>query len=122
MSLPDWMWRVIVETDERGELILLAHEPHRAAAKRFVRNQLEIPVQTWGETYILPETWDCPVCGTHEGATKAPNLRGDYDWECLSCGSKLWGEPMDWDRIQEGPHVPDYRKRGGSQQTLGDSE
>ena len=109
--LPDWHWRVIVYTEERGELILGAYEPHRAAAKHHVEDRLDIEVVEWRRTYIPRPSWDCPVCGVHEGAMKMPNLRGDYDWECQNCGSKFWGEPMDWDRIEEGSWVKERRKR-----------
>jgi len=109
-ALPRWHWRVIVHTDERGKLILGAHEPHRAAAKQYVADRLDIDVTEWRRTYVPAPTWDCPVCGTHEGATEQPNLRGDHDWECMVCGSRFWGEPMDWDRIEEGTRVPAHRQ------------
>lgn len=117
-ELPNWHWRVIVETEERGELILGALEPHRAAAKRYCQENLEIPVTEWGRTYIPRPSWDCPVCGVHEGASKAPNLRGEHDWECDVCFSRMWGEPMDWNRIEEGNHVPAHRSKSGRQTTL----
>jgi hypothetical protein len=120
-GLPDWTWRVIVYTEQRGELILGALEPTRAAAKQYVDDKLEIEVQDWRETYIPSATWDCPVCGVHEGATKQPNLRGDHDWECIDCGSQMWGEPMDWHRIEEGQRVPDYRS-GSVQKRLDGGE
>lgn len=117
-ELPDWHWRVVVYTEERGKLILGAMEPHRAAAKQYVADQLEIDVTGWKSTYVPRPSWDCPECGTHEGATKQPNLRGDHDWECLNCGSKFWGEPMDWDKIVTGSRVPEWRK--GKTGKLGD--
>jgi len=110
-ELPDWHWRVIVYTEERGELILSAMEPTRGAAKQYIARKLEIDVLEWRKCYIPRPSWDCPVCGLHEGATKTPNLRGDYDWECLHCGSKFWGEPMDWDKINRGSRVPKHRQK-----------
>lgn len=121
-GLPDWYWYVVVNTEERGELILGAMEPHRSAAKKYVQRRLEIPVQEWVRTYIPRPSWDCPACGVHEGATKQPNLRGSHDWECMNCGSKMWGEPMEWDRIKEGPWVPEHRSSSGRQSNLGDSD
>lgn len=122
-DLPDWYWRVVVYTDECGELVLSAMEPHRTAAKQYIVDQLEVEVVEWRRCYIPRPSWDCPVCGVHEGASKVPNLRGDYDWECLSCRSKMWGEPMDWDRIDEGTHLPGYRSAPSTSQTkLGDSD
>jgi len=102
VGMKDWHYRVIVQTDERGELILGAYERHRAAAKQYVQERLDIPVTEWKRCYIAPSTWDCPVCHTHEGMTKQPNMRGSHDWECMVCFSKAWGEPMDWEKIVEG--------------------
>lgn len=102
----DWHWRVVLYTEERGKLILGAYGPHRAAAKKYVADRLEASITGWKRTYVVRPSWDCPVCGTHEGATKMPNLRGDHDWECFNCGSKLWGEPMDWERVDRGPWAP----------------
>lgn len=110
-KLPEWYWRVIVYTEERGELILGAYEPHRAAAKSYTQSRLDVDVAEWRRTYIPRPSWDCPVCGVHEGASKVPNLREDHDWECLNCGSEMWGEPMEWDKIREGPWVPEHRKK-----------
>lgn len=124
--LPDWHWRIIVYTEERGELVLGAYEPTRAAAKQYVADRLELDVVEWRRTYVPRPSWDCPVCNVHEGANKVPNLRGSYDWECNVCGSKFWGEPMEWDRIEEGSRAPEHRLNRSrdrtKQQTLGGDE
>lgn len=108
--LPDWHWRVIVYTEECGEMILPAMEPSRAAAKQYTADMLEVEVLEWRRCYVPRPTWDCPACGVSEGATKMPNLDGDHDWECFNCGSKFWGEPMEWSKIEEGPWIPEHRQ------------
>jgi len=99
-SLPDWYWRVIVHTDDRGKVIAGAREPHRAAAKQDVQSRIEPggdTVTEWGRVYIPPASWDCPYCGCSEGLTEQPNCRGDHDWECGNCRIRAYGDPMDWD-------------------------
>jgi len=109
-ELHEYAWRVIVYIDERdGKQIRGAVAPHRAAAKQYVAEQYElggVTITGWEDCYVPRATWDCPVCGTNEAMTERLNMRGDHDWECMVCFSRAWGEPMEFNRIEEGGYEP----------------
>jgi len=100
-ELPDWHWRVVVYTRDRGKTVYGAHEPHRAAAKQHVQANLASAgdsVRGWGDTYIPRDRVDCPYCGGNESLTDQPNCRGQHDWECHRCNVRAYGTPGDWGR------------------------
>jgi len=105
--MTDWYWEVEARIGNDSKMrIYRANAPYRAAAKRAVRRRaadVGVAVHEWGETYVPRPRWDCPICGSNESMRETPNLSGDHDWECWDCGSKGWGEPMDWDYLSE-PH------------------
>lgn len=91
-------WRVVVRVDCRdGRQVTSEYAPHRAAAKKRVRDLFgdDCAVTEWIKSYQPRDSWDCPNCGVSEGMMTIPNLRGKWDWECMSCDYRTVGHPYD---------------------------